>query len=319
MAFEINDINASVKKYIFPVAIDVIFQKVLLFHLLQKRDKVKMKGVGPDGYVHQPIIVGKYPIYPHDNKFGKLQVSATEILGVAKYKLATFYGGIPLTREDEIRLKSTEAVLDVLKVRSEALTTSLIEEIETRLFQQIAVSEGEPLMSLQQAVDDGTVYTEYAGVPRATVNGFKSYVKDLAGGSLSYPHLLETYNQACMGAQHPTIAFAHPNIWNKVNQLIYDKQQQMVYKDDYLYQLGINNFKILQAPCVSSNFVPPGQLIFLNEEYMTLALKADSDEKGFTFEGYQRVSLATVQYANLFFDGQLFVIPRYQSKIINAT
>lgn len=319
MAWTINDLNASINRAIRPVVIDTVFHNIVLIHLLNKMNKVVLKGLGPDGYVDNPIVVDRYETYSHDNKMGTLKVPVKKILGYAKTHLATRYGSLELTREDSQILDSDTKVIDTLKVRSQVMTTSLLADIEYQMFNQTAVSEGYEIDSLDKIVDDGSKFPEYAGVPRATTVGWKSYVKDMAGAPITYDQLLINKTKAKIGNETPNLIFASEDQWIKIYKIVYDKQHYQVTRDDYLYGvLGMENFKIGRAPVVSTSYLPAGTILFLNLNFLQLNVLEKADEKGFTFQGFKELDLRTVQACHFFWDGQLYGVPRYHSKIINA-
>lgn len=322
MAFELNDLNATIKKSIFPTVIDIVFKDILLVHLLLRRNKVVLKSLGPDGYVDQPILVGKTPVFHHDNRMGKLEVPVQDIMGSARYRLSNLYSSLSLTRDDEMICDSTDKVLDTLKVRIEDAKTSLIDQIETELFQQTTASKGADVDSLAKIVDDGSIYPVYCDVPRATYEGYKSYVKNMGGVAVQYMDLLTTFRKAKIGeTEKPTLIFAHGDQWDKLNNILFNKQTVNVMpmtRDDYIYNLGYDNFKMFGAPVVACDRLNPGEIVFLNEKFLQLSVWKSADEKGMTFMPFERISLSTIKASHFMFDGQLVGIPRYHSKIINA-
>ncbi|MEW6095774.1 MAG: phage major capsid protein [bacterium] len=315
----LDDVNATVREKFIPVAVDNVFEDILLFYRLVKRNKLIFDAPGKDGYITQPIIADKYPVYAHDNKYGRLQVPTQEILTTAKFKFATRYGSVPLTREDDNVLTSKEAVIDTLKVRYEVMINSLIDTIESQLFVQTAVSEGEEIDSIGKIVDNGDNYSSYAGINRVDFSNWKSYVKNNAGAAITYADLSNVKQKATIGREKPTIVFTTEELWTKINQIIFDKFHYYPPADKEVLDLGIDNYLIFGAPCVANKNVPSGQIIFLNENYLYLALKKDADEKGMTFVPYERVDLMTIKASHLFWDGQLYCpAPRLQTRIINA-
>ncbi len=318
MAFNLHDINATVREKFFPVAVDNVFTNILLFYRLLKRNKVKIDGAGRDGYVVQPIIAGKYPIFSHDNKFGKINVPTNQIMTYAKFRFATLYGALALTREDENILTSDAAVLDTIKVRFSTMVTSLIETIERKLFIQEAVTEGYPIDSLEKIIDNGDMYPEYAGLSRIEFPEWKSYVMNKNKTSLTYSDLSNVISKIQLGTESATIVLTTDALWTAANNLIMEKQRYAL-QDDSIANLGINNFKIFNAPCVKSPYVPADTMYFINENYLQLVLKQQADERGMTMEGYTKIDLATVKALQVFFDGQLYSSsPRMHGKIINA-
>lgn len=318
MAFILDDISATIREKFFPVAVENVFKKIFLFYRLMERNKITPDGPGPDGRILQPIVADKYPIYSHDNRYGKLNVPVKNILTTAEFRFSTLYGALPLTREDEMILRTKEAVIKTLSVRFHTMVTSLIEDIEKRLFQQLPVSEGVPMDSFQKIIDNGDNYPAYAGISRVDFSDWKAFVLNKNNTSVTYEDLSMVMKTATRGTEAPTIVFTTDELWTKINTLIYDKQRY-VLQDTKVADLGIPNFKIMGAVCVSSDFMPPGTIWFVNENYLQMVVKKDADKNGMSLKDYAPVDMSTVQVMQLFFDGQLFSpSPRMHAAMINV-
>ncbi len=317
MAFRLDDMNAVMKEKFFPTAVDIVFKRIILFYRLLAKNHIKLDGPGQDDKITQVVVAKKYPIESHDNRYGRLKVPVEDVLTKASISLATRYGSLSLTRQDELRTTTDEAVLDLLDTRFNILVTSLIEEIEEQLFIQKTVSIGNEIDSLQKIIDNGDTYPEYAALSRVDLPDWKAYVRNLNNQTLTYEDLSNTFKKLERGKDAPTLVITTSDLWTKIGSLIFDKQIFPPPKEDP--SLGVDNFKVFGAPCISSPYVPAGTIYFLNENYLQLILLKSADRLGMTLLGFERLELSTIKALHLLMDVQLFCLsPARQGKIINA-
>lgn len=320
MAINYNDVNATVRESFLPVVVDNFFQQIVLFYRLLKKGRVTAL-YGRD-LTNQPIILDGYTVRNHDNKYEKVAIEVKDVLGTAKLGYAHKYDTININRYEEQRFSSRDAIVNALKVRIQVAKNSLVQQVESVLYSQETVdSKYVPIDSLDKIIDNGVAYPTYAGISRADVLLWKSPMLDKAGGSITYSDLSNIMQAVTYNTEKPTLIVTSPGLWTKINTLIYDKFHYHPTKDDDLYNLGIDNYRIFGAPVISSQNCPTGKMLFINENYLELFVDKEADENGLTFEDFKEVELTRkLKYASFWFDGQLYSpSPRMHAKIINAS
>lgn len=312
---ELNDINAGIKQHVIPQVADNIFEKVFLLKRLLKKNRVEVV-YGKD-LAQYPVILGKYKTYGHNNRYDSIQVDTTDILSYATLGFHTRYTSISLPREDQKKIQSQNAAVDLIKIKTVAAVMSIIEALEQRLLKQIDDTDTVPLNSLEKIIDNGVNFAVYAGINRASVPQWRSQYLDKGGTALTYQDLSNMFQKCQWNVSGPTLIITTEALWTKINMLIYDKQRILLDKDP---GLGITNYKLFNAPVISSQFINPGTILFINEEYLKLFVDKEGDKNGISFKPFKEVDLSNeLLVAKWIADMQLFSpAPRMHGKIVNV-
>lgn len=315
MAFELDDINAGVKQYVIPVVVDNIFDRIFLLKRLLKRKRVE--AVYGRDLTRQPVILGKYETYGHSNKYDPIQVQPTNILSYATLGYHTRYTSIAITRDEKKKIQGKNAVIDLIKVKTVAAVMSLVEAIEQRLLTQIDDTDTLPINSLEKIIDNGSKFAEYGGINRAEVPQWRAQFIDKGNTALTYQDLSDMFQACQWNVSSPTLVITTAKLWTKINTLIYDKQRILLDKD---IDLGVPNFKLFGAPVVSSPFVSPGTILFVNEDYLSLFVDKEGDKDGVSFMPFKEVDMSNeLLVGKWIVDMQLFSpAPRMHGKIVNV-
>jgi hypothetical protein len=177
------------------------------------------------------------------------------------------------------------------------------------------------LDGMQEALDDGTTYTSYAGITRTDIatganvgiNGYKA-----ALATLSLSGVQTAYGSTWFGNEHvdliPTTQPVWDILWNKIQP-----QQRFLEESSDVAKIGFQSLRYNGASIVVDQYAPTGVMWFLNTKYIQFWIST-LPKYQFGFTGWKEAQNTDDVAGQYLFGGNLlFVAPRLNGQITGIT
>lgn len=261
-----DELNATTLREIYPRVVEDQFFKGAPFLAYLRRQCLRPFGGGASmsfTFLHAPMIGGAYA--PGD----PFTITKVPTLGSAEFLPRYYYVAVPEYKElIQVQNKGPLAVVSLVDIdlRNAMNTINAIVAIAlsrngqeaTRLKQTNGMSE-----AMNNGVDpswDGNIFTSYGTAARngaitSALNSIPLFVgnSDGTAGPVFYKHLQESYQDACVGPEEPTLGRCNKALFAYILERI-QPQQRFEQVRDVVY--GATGFKFMNATILKDEYAP---------------------------------------------------------------
>lgn len=279
----LNTINSISRRFIASQVTDNVYNSNVLTFRLIARNKKRFDG----GFqIEVPVAWSHFASGGFYSGFDLLDVTPSDTIKNAAFDLKFAEVAVSVDGGSLIRANSPQAVVNFLGQYFAQAESELADIIGTGVFSN-AVNLPKSIDGLQGAVDNGSVAATYGGLARSA-NPFWSAQVSSAVAPLTFPQLQTVFGNCTMGGRRPTIIVTTQQIYNIVWALSTGVNStsgvpgqafpaQAGGEDVQLAQAGFSNILFNGIPIAVDSHCPPGNMFFLNEEYMTLYVNENRD------------------------------------------
>jgi hypothetical protein len=173
---------------------------------------------------------------------------------------------VTIPRTDIIKARTPYAKVDLVKTKFDEAVINLRARMSAALFS--AASEGNSYDHLEQAIDDGTNFSTYAGIahsnsywkPGVTGAGYKD-----ASGAAAIADIEKLYGEASDGDLEPTLIVTtdalYRYLWGVLQAL------QRYTRDEEMTKIGFTALRFNRAVVIVDRNLGSGKMLFINEEF----------------------------------------------------
>jgi len=261
-------------------ATDNIFKATPLTYWLYSKGRVERISGGR--WIGEPLMYAKNTTVKSLASGGKVTITNTDPLTVAKFDWKLIAGSVIRLHSDDTENTGKEAIMSLADSKLKNLELSMIDALETMLFSDGSGNGGLDLDGLgllvATAYNTGTV----GGIDRSAAanswwrNFYRAYdITGLPTGDLALPfNWRKVYNSCSIGNDHPTLAITDQDTYE-----LYEGGMvtQMRVYDATMGDAGFEALKFKGCAVTFSPSAPDGEVRFLNERYLKLKINTHAD------------------------------------------
>jgi len=201
----------------------------------------------------------------------------TRVKGAFDPKMAAF--PVTIGTVQEVLNMGDERVLDLVQTEFDNEAQALMQSMADQLYN--GTGAGNDFNSLDQAADDGTNYSTYAGLSRTTYPSLKGYYL-ASGGSLTLNKMATGYDNVEVGTESPTHIITTKSLWSVYESLLsptvragyqtsgfptMDSMGLISKTPGMGGQAGFSALWFRGTPVLKDEQCPSGRMYFLNTNY----------------------------------------------------
>ena len=182
-------------------------------------------------------------------------------------------------------------ILDLVKAKTQIAEKTLTDYLQDGLYN--AGTNAKAIVGLGAII--GTANT-IGGFSQSTYSWWQGQV-DSSTTTLSIAAMQTMYNSLCLNNEQPTVIMGTRANYNRYYALL---QPQQRFMDSDTAKAGFSNLMFNGTPFIVGSKVPTNNILFLNENYLVLAVHKDED---FRFEPFQKPVNQNVKTAKIYWMG----------------
>jgi hypothetical protein len=252
---------------------DNIFKKNVLLDHMKNNDGVEYHDGGRQLVV--PLMYGVNSSVMAFNGTDNLNVDYQDGIDAATYDWKFYNVSVIITKEDELKNKGKSAVISLIKAKIMQAENSLMERLNTDLFNG-AASDSKEITGIETAVDTGT----YGGIAGATYSWWQAYEENTAA-TLTVAYIRTGMNTVNLGnGGKCSIMVTTQLLHEKYESLLSATLQYNTTSSKEMKRLGDAGFLALGfrgVPVVFDEAVTTGDWFFLNTENLKLHILKDAN------------------------------------------
>jgi hypothetical protein len=276
----LDNVGSAVGRVIQPYLVDVAFTSSALFSYLDSHNK--LMECDPNFDLTWAVMVDKANGGMYSG-LGRFANSEKQLFRPATVTWKQAYSEVVVTRIDALRARGPASSFTLSEALKQAAKMKIVDIMGEQIFSD---GTGVNMDGSAVAIDDGTFYPTYATIPRASVDGWQSFV-DVTGGSFNFAAMTHGQTRARRGNDSPDLAITTPTIWetaaNRIStQQIFDKNSG----NNEIAELGYRVISNLGCNLVDDAKCPAGQMNGYNTEYMQFCIMQDG---AWNWTGWDRI------------------------------
>ena len=315
-----GQIAALTVDYRIQEVVDGFFGSNPLAARLLQRDNVRIDGADR---VQQPIIFNRLAGGSYSDLDG-FNVARRRVVMPAYFDWKQYYVDITLSGLDNLQNSGAAKVIDLTNTLMDVASTSGPDYIGDDIYLDGSGNSSKAISGLRLALDDGSTYTTYGGITRASgaAAGTESFAVsgqvDTTGGTFTYGLMNQRFQDSVIGREKPDLIVTTQSIWN----LWWDRAQpsQRFNAGDErnnMASIGFDSLVFNGADVVVDSNVPSGQVFMLNTRWMKMIVHTN---RMWTFTDWKYPTNQDAMIGQLLWAGELVVQqPRLCSFISNVS
>lgn len=311
-----DHISAIVNRHLMSDIIDLAYDGNPLFYRLHNSNRRFVDG-GP--VIEQPLMVSKFTQGGSFHDLDVLDMSPQDTLRTAAWDWKEKYVPVAFSNLTMVKLNTADSIANGVEVQVQQAAMTMRDLLGAAIYHDNTASpDSKEIDSLVDAIDDDNVY---GGIDRTV--GANAYWQSAPIGNSSagvtLPKLNTWQTSAVTGGRFPSIAVTTNAIYNEIWDLLVTNQNFYTTneKDTQLAAAGFNNFLFNGTPFLIDPNCPTNQLMFLNEDFIKLAVTPMSD---FRMEPFMQAYNQAAIGAKLLWTGNLLVTaPKLQTRVTAVT
>lgn len=301
-----DHITAIVNRHLMGDIIDLAYSGNPLFFRLYNSNRRFVDG-GPQ--IEQPVMVSKFTAGGSFSDLDVLDMTPQNTTRTVAWDWKEKFVPVAFSNLTMVKLNTADSIANGVQVQVEQAAMQMRDLLGTGLYS--AGTDAKEIDGLTYAIDtSGT----YAGIDRSANTWWQgkrpSAIANVSALTLNNLNSIQV--SATNGGRFPTIAVTTQTVYSKIWELLNAKQTfySTSEKDAQMASAGFNNFMFNGTPFLVDPKVPNystdtgGQLFFLNEDFIKLAVTPLSD---FRMESFQQAFNQAAIGAKLLFTGNLLV------------
>jgi len=301
-----DHITSIVNRHLMGDIIDMAYGGNPTFFRLYNSNRRFVDG-GPT--IEQPVMASQFTAGGSFSDLDVLDMSPQNTLRTAAWDWKEKYVPVAFSNLTMVKLNSADSIANGVQVQVEQASMHMRDLLGTGLYS--AGTDAKELDGLGLAVaTSGT----YAGIDRSANTWWQAKRPSALANhaALTLPVLNGLQTSVTSGGRFPTLCLTTQAIYNRIWGILQGTQQfySVSEKDAQMASAGFNNFVFNGTPFLVDPKIPNvaaetgGQLYFLNEDFIKLAVTPLSD---FRMEPFQQAFNQAAIGAKLLFTGQLLV------------
>lgn len=312
-----NTANAISQKYFRPVLIDNIYKpSPTLWRITRLGEKIEGGAaiVVPEVFAEETA-GGSY--------WGAqiLDTTLTDVIQPAEWQWKFYYQPIVIPYTDYLLNQGPTGVLDLIKAKEETAMASLLQKLSRAIWKTAPQNTSTDLDNFIDAIV--TTNNVYGGIDRSVAanswwisGGAANAGPTVLGANLSQSAMQTEYGKVTFGNEEPgtilTTQAGYNALWNlMIGNIRYEKDEETT-RAGFRRHLMFNN-----AVTLHDQFVPAGDMFFLNEKYICVYyLSRDY----FVIEPFLKPSNQRILISNVYVSLNVVVKgPRYQTALTSVS
>lgn len=253
--------------------VDNIFKKNVVLNHMQENGGVEYKDGGRQIVV--PLMHATNSTVQAFSGTDSLDLTYQEGIDAAVYDWKMYNVSVVITKEDELKNRGKNQVIDLLKAKIMQAENSLNERINNDLFNG-AGSDAKEITGLQTAVGTGT----YGSIAGGTYSFWQSYVESTST-ALTVAYIRTGMNTVNLGSGGKvSLMVTTQTLHEKYESLLTATLQMQTATTKEMKRLGDAGFLALGfrgIPVVFDEQCPTGEFYFLNTENLKLTIHKDAN------------------------------------------
>ena len=298
MAITINELNTFCKETVVPKLVDNIYLSSAVAYRLLKKPK-KFTGSSFD----VPISYAKNTNAEFYGDAATLTVSALDEVTKARYSAVRANAGISIEGLELALNTGDGKVLDIVKEKAKLAEAGLKDLFGTNLFnttQSNSITGLHTIMAAGASTLGGVASGDAAEWLSSSGTLGNANGPDSSTTALTKLALNKQFNSCKIDEEKPTLMVTTDDIWAGISNIYLEPN--MRYTDGGMAQVGFENFKYRGAVVVTDSHCSTGDLFFLNEKYLYMAIVPGYN---FKFIPWDSATTSDVRTAHIRWYGQL--------------
>lgn len=307
----LDNVGAAITSVIQPYLVDVTFEDFALLAIMEEKGKVVQPD--PSADISWPVVVDKLNtgVYSGLKRFPGQEKTIFD-RAVLQWKNA--YCDVVVSGPDALRARGAYAAFQLTDALKQAARMSIADEMGTQIY---AAGDGDNWDGLRIAVDDGVLYTTYAGITRANVTGWNSYVSSTAA-PFTLPLMTTALGEVTFGNDSPDLAITTQTIWNSAQNRA--QAHQVFDRNDSRNNVAYLGFRVIShlgCDIVHDAKCPSTHMFGVHTEYSEMAVMPD---RVWSWTGWERINGSDGFSAQFLLMGNWMIkSPRNFFKLSNLT
>ncbi len=267
MALTYTDLDAAVKKKYLPSLIDQVFiSNALLVKLLAMSQVIFDSGLK----IVQPVLYGQLAGGSYKG-LDPFDISYKQTQTYAEWDWKNIYVNVTIPGDDMAKAEGDEKIIGLVQSKMETASMTMNELLALQMFGDGTGNASKDFDGLKNAIDEGTIYDSYGGIPRATNTWWKAQL-DSTGGAVTLDAIQNMVGLCTVGQKKPNLAFTTQTIFNKLWARVQPQQRFLDGKSD-LAKVGFSGINFNNhMEIIVDNHCPSGYFYCLNTEFWKLIL-----------------------------------------------
>ena len=314
-----DDISSKTNKFIVPRLVDNVYKSSPVLTRLRTNNMERFEG---GTSIKHPIMYAELKGGAF-TRGGTFDISYVQSDTALEVNIKYYYVNATLFGTDNVLNRGPEAAMSYVETKLVNAAGKMAKLLGTDLFLDGTGVNSSiiQLDGMQEALDDGTTYTSYAGITRTDIatganvgiNGYKA-----ALATLSLSGVQTAYGSTWFGNEHvdliPTTQPVWDILWNKIQP-----QQRFLEESSDVAKIGFQSLRYNGASIVVDQYAPTGVMWFLNTKYIQFWIST-LPKYQFGFTGWKEAQNTDDVAGQYLFGGNLlFVAPRLNGQITGIT
>jgi len=307
-----DHISAIVNRHLMDDVVDLAYTGNPLFFRIYNSNRRFIEG----GYqIEQPVIAYQFTAGGSFSELEPLNMAPQDTERSAAWGWKEKYVPVVFSNLSLVKMDTSESIANGVQIRVEQAAMMMREHLGTDLY-----SDGtnpKDVEGLRLAIATTGIY---GGWDRSSATWFAGVLTAGAALGTDFTLLQNYWSAATRGGKNPTIGITTQVIYNKILTIAQAKTQYHVNtneKDTVLANAGFHNVLYNGTPLVIDPKCPSGDLYWLTEDFIKLAVSPRSD---FFMEPFQRAYNQAGIGTKLLFTGNLLVTaPAVQHRVTGVS
>lgn len=279
--FGTDTATAISNRIVLPQITDQVYGRIALFFRLNARNKRRFAG---GLHVEAPFIDSVWGNVNEYMGYDLLDITPQDNVLNGAWDIKQLDTAISLSGRDLVRCNSVDAIADLITLQVRQARMGLANVMGQRVYGS-SVTFTKRITGLLDAVDDGSVAANYAGLSRASHTYLNSVI-DTTTGTLTIAAIQSILGRTAKGGHTCSVILSRQEQYNRAHALGVTNQRyvQTAAGNSQMLNAGFSEILVCNVPWIVDDMVTDGDvnssnsiILFLNEEYIDLATFGSTD------------------------------------------
>lgn len=282
MALTYSQITAITEKKFLPKAVDNVYRSNPVIARLSSPGKILKLDGGTE--ILQPVISSQ-PNTPNKGYFSDLDTlgsDRTDNLSAASFSWKQIYEPLRLSRLDLLKNNGDAAKLKLIMAKTMIAEKNIRENLGYGLFSDGTEFSSKIITGFAAMISESA--TAYGGISNSDLSDWSAVVEDNGAvtRAVTLALMQRTYGGVTLDNDKPTMLISKQNVFDQVWSSYQPAQRLM---SDSMAKLGFTNvLEFNGTPYIIDSHSASGEILFINEEYVKLAVHSDENLRTETLE-----------------------------------
>ncbi|MEE9568950.1 MAG: phage major capsid protein [Candidatus Binatia bacterium] len=317
---EAGEISAMTIDYRNQDVVDGFFDSNALAARLLQRDNVRIDGADK---IQQPIIFNRL-IGGSYNDLDTFNTNRRRVVMYGLFDWKQYYVDLTISGLDNLKNSGAAKLIDHTNTLMDIAKLSGPDYVGDDMYLDGTGNSNKAISGLRLALDDGSTYTTYGGITRASTDaagseGFAvSGQVDTTGGTFTLGLMNQRQQDAVVSREKPDLIMTTQTIWNLWWDRVQPSQRFNAGDErNNMASVGFDTIVFNGADIVVDAKVPSGQVFFLNTRWMKMIIHTN---RMWNFTGWKHPTHQDSMIGQLLWAGELVVQqPRLCSFVSNIS